>query len=143
MQMSEEEIVIDYKQAKNKKAQVEILADLNACSKEQIIEILKRNGISSKELPRERKKAVAEPEQKEVKQEAVKEKEDKPMVNTEESPFDPLQFILDSIVSESIILQGEILKKEKALEKLTVAIGAIKEAHEILEGEKKQDEEVI
>lgn len=139
MQMSEEEIGLNYRLAKNKKEQIEILADLNLCSKEDIIEILKRDGVSGKELPRKRKKAVADPEQKKV----VKEEEDKPMVNTEESPFDPLQFILDSIVSESIILQGEILQKEKALEKLTVAIGAIKEAHEILEGEKKQDEEVI
>ena len=45
MVMSEYEIVKDYGQAANKAAQIEILADLNLCSPEDIIGILRKNGI--------------------------------------------------------------------------------------------------
>ncbi len=56
MQMSNEEIVKMYRESKNKKAQVEILADLNACGKEKILSILKEGGVSPTEMPRNRKK---------------------------------------------------------------------------------------
>lgn len=56
MQMSENEIVREYSTAKNKGHQVEILAELNLCSKQKIIDILKANGVSQAELPRQRKR---------------------------------------------------------------------------------------
>lgn len=56
MQMREAEIVRDYRQAKNKGHQVGILAELNLCPKEEIINILKANGVSQAELPRQRKR---------------------------------------------------------------------------------------
>lgn len=56
MQMSNADIVKMYREAKDKKAQVEILADLNACEKDKIISILKEGGVPSVELPRNRKK---------------------------------------------------------------------------------------
>lgn len=40
MQMSESEIRRNYKEAKNKKQQISILADLNCCSKEDIENVL-------------------------------------------------------------------------------------------------------
>ena len=43
MQMSEEEIVKSYNGAKNKRTQIGILADLNACSKQDILDILKKH----------------------------------------------------------------------------------------------------
>lgn len=52
MQMSEFEIVFDFKAAKKKREQIGILADMNQCSREQIREILLRNGISEEELPK-------------------------------------------------------------------------------------------
>lgn len=53
--MTESEIVRNYREAKNKREQVNILADLNCCSKEEITEILLNNGVSSQELPKKRK----------------------------------------------------------------------------------------
>lgn len=47
MQMSEKEIVRSYTNAKDKRSQVGILAELNACPKDAIREILERNGISA------------------------------------------------------------------------------------------------
>lgn len=52
MQMSEFEIVFDFKAAKKKREQISILADLNQCSRDKIREILLRNGISEEELPK-------------------------------------------------------------------------------------------
>ena len=45
MNMTEKEIVRNYQQAKNKKQQIEILADLNETSKDIIKDILKDHGI--------------------------------------------------------------------------------------------------
>lgn len=55
MQMTSFDIVKSYREAKDKTKQVRILADLNACSKSEIIEILKSGGVSTKQLPRVRK----------------------------------------------------------------------------------------
>ena len=51
MQMSDFEIVFDFKAAKKKREQIGILAELNQCSRDKIREILLRNGISEAELP--------------------------------------------------------------------------------------------
>lgn len=52
--MTDEEIVRNYREAKNKREQVKILADLNCMSREEIIQILKDGGIKQQELPRNR-----------------------------------------------------------------------------------------
>lgn len=44
MQMTESEICASYRQAKNKNEQVRILADLNLCNKQEIVDILSQNG---------------------------------------------------------------------------------------------------
>lgn len=59
MQMSDSEIVRSYKEAKDKRSQVGVLADLNACSKDYIREILQRNGINA---PKPGRKTTTEPE---------------------------------------------------------------------------------
>lgn len=46
--MSNDEIVVRYRQAKNKGDQVQILAELNACPVERIIGILTANGIDNR-----------------------------------------------------------------------------------------------
>ena len=55
MRMTENEIVRNYREAKNKREQVTILADLNRCCKEEIIDILLKNGVEQRELPQKRK----------------------------------------------------------------------------------------
>lgn len=60
MTMTNGEILRDYRGAKDKKAQVKILAELNACSVQQIKEILISEGVDGRELPKSRKKSVAE-----------------------------------------------------------------------------------
>lgn len=55
MQMSDSEICRSYREAKDKRSQVGVLAELNACSKDYIREILQRNGIDA---PKPGRKAV-------------------------------------------------------------------------------------
>lgn len=54
MQMSNLEIVGRYRRADNKKEQIEILAQLNGCNKEQIKGILIEGGIAESQLPKSR-----------------------------------------------------------------------------------------
>ena len=60
MQMSNREIVNNYKEAKDRTQQVKILADLNCCSIEQIIGILTSNGIDHRCFSGLRRKLNAE-----------------------------------------------------------------------------------
>lgn len=56
MQMTEFEILMSYRQAKEPKEQVKILAELNSTTIEHINEILKSQGVDGRVLPRPRKK---------------------------------------------------------------------------------------
>lgn len=64
MYMSEHEICMDYKNARLKKQQISILAELNLCSKEDIEQILIKNGIEVVK----RKSKAKEPETEEDEQ---------------------------------------------------------------------------
>lgn len=56
MMMTELEIVTTFRHAKYPGKQVAILAELNSCSTEEIKEILLRNGVEQKNLPRKSRK---------------------------------------------------------------------------------------
>lgn len=58
LQMSDTEIVRIYKQAKDKNKQIEILADLNLCEKDDILELLtKNNAITGLKKSKKKRKA--------------------------------------------------------------------------------------
>ena len=61
MQMTNEEIIKSYKEAKDKKKQIKILADLNTCDANIIKEILIEAGEAA---PRVYKRAAKKPEEK-------------------------------------------------------------------------------
>ena len=103
MQLSDSEIVRSYKEAKDKRSQVGVLAELNACSKDYIREILQRNGINA---PKPGRKSTTEPE-------PVKAEEPKKAVLTEmakkavkKEPADPE----DDTPDELLLLATERLK---------------------------------
>lgn len=63
MQMSNEEIVRNYREAKYKAKQLGILAELNACDEQKIKDILTEGGIDYRSFPRsKREKKASEPE---------------------------------------------------------------------------------
>ena len=57
MQMTQQEIVTSFREAKDKKEQIKILSQLNVCSEEEIRSILIKGGIDGRALPRKRRKA--------------------------------------------------------------------------------------
>ena len=60
MQMTNEEIIRDFQQAKRKREQITILAQLNACTEDQIYEILHAAGLNAKR-PKHAAKAPVKP----------------------------------------------------------------------------------
>ena len=55
MYMKDIEIVGSFKRADNQKEQVAILAELNVCEKQEIIEVLKKNGIDTSKVEEQMK----------------------------------------------------------------------------------------
>ncbi len=89
--MTDEEIVRNYREAKNKREQVKILADLNYMSREEIIQILKAGGIKQQELPRNRgektqKKTEEKPEIRTVAERLEEEEREKRKAGKDDVP---------------------------------------------------------
>ena len=61
MNMTREEMLKSYKEAKDKKNQITILADMNLCTKQEIKDELIKAGVPEAELPRFRTKKTQEP----------------------------------------------------------------------------------
>ena len=57
MEMTKNEIFTSWREAKDKKEQVKVLADLNCTTQEHIVEILKEQGADGRLLPHKRKPA--------------------------------------------------------------------------------------
>ena len=55
MVMTDEDILRSWNEAKDRCAQARILADLNVCSVDEIIDILKAQGVDGRQLPRKKK----------------------------------------------------------------------------------------
>lgn len=131
MEMSNEEIVRRYKLAKNKRSQVNILAQLNCCKKDEIIEVLKQEGITDKQLPRaERsdkgKKKSGEPaaEAKETeitapleKQETNSQEEEKNKLNSSTVDVNILIIENDELRNQLALIRLENSKLEQLVKK--------------------------
>ena len=65
MQMTQQEIVTSFREAKDKREQIKILSQLNVCSEEEIRSILIKGGIDGRALPRKKRKEPFELEEKE------------------------------------------------------------------------------
>lgn len=127
MQMSNEEIVRSYREAKDKAKQLGILSELNACDKQKIKDILAEGGIDHRQFPRSRKEKDARPEKAErTKARTAKAKQavqEKP-VNTQcgednptERPEDPKIYIPEIVkqaVTEKMIQVQESMDQNAA-----------------------------
>ena len=129
MQMSNEEIVKNYREAKDKAKQLGILAELNACDEQKIKDILTEGGIDYRSFPRSRKEKAAAPDVKQAKAKPVKEKHaavEKKPVNTQcggdkptkkEEPEDRKIFIPEIVkqaVTEKMIQVQESMDRNAA-----------------------------
>jgi hypothetical protein len=117
MEMNENEIVRSYRESKNKKQQIGILADINCCKPEQIKEILKKNGVDlrggnyrakKEEAPKEDAKAAPPiPERKiEIPEEQiVKDKLPRIVRKTLEEDLDFIEEQLKELIEKKITIK--------------------------------------
>lgn len=71
MQMTDIEIVSRYRRAENKKEQLSILAQLNACDEDDIKKILLQGGLTEEDLPKKRGRKPGNKETKKMPEEKV------------------------------------------------------------------------
>ena len=84
MNMTEKEIVKNYREAKNKKLQIEILADLNVTNKDEIKAILKKHGVDLRGGNyRTKKPAVINQDFEDAVNEMIEQTEHKPLPEIE------------------------------------------------------------
>lgn len=123
MQMTNSEIVGKFNRADDKKKIVQIMADLNGCSREEILDILRMHDIPESELP---KKRGRKPVKKEFEPPVLQEIEKPDQENTEkadagapEVPATPEMPAMPEVVSEFVKDEIERITKEiVALEKI-------------------------
>ena len=116
MEMNENEIVKNYRESKNKKQQIDILADMNCCKPEQIKEILKKNGVDlrggnyrakKEETPKEETMKENVPERKiEIPEEQiVKDKLPRIVRKTLEEDLDFIEEQLKELIEKKITIK--------------------------------------
>lgn len=147
MQMNENEIVRDFRTAKKKREQIGILAELNQCSREQIRDILLRNGINEAELPSKpgRKRAT----ETEVFQQQIKKNHAKPDKFRSGKPETAKEVVPAAEQEEEVVMENtkEILPMEEMLVQIKREIPFVVEClclnriHEIEEVQQKLEEE--
>ena len=119
MQMTKDEILTSFKQAKNPTEQVRILADLNATDVPTIKRILLEGGVDIRKLPRERQKAApAKPKEKaapSILQQLEKERERLQVRKVQ------IAEIVPRLQQEDASLDDKLAAVDKALEVLAVA----------------------
>lgn len=119
MQMTKDEILTSFKQAKNPADQVRILADLNATDVPTIKRILLEGGVDIRKLPRERQKAApAKPKEKaapSILQQLEKERERLQVRKVQ------IAEIVPKLQQEDASLDAKLAAVDKALEVLAVA----------------------
>lgn len=140
--MTPGEIVTRYRQAKDKRGQIKILSQLNACPSEEIKQVLVENGVEMSDLPVLRKKWTVQEEDrlrqlaaegltceqigKEVKrtEKAVREKAERMHVWVEEEPpelEEKLQAALEHAAAEQakkVLEEAEAMNKESEIPEL-------------------------
>ena len=119
LQMTVGEIVRSYREAKNKAAQVQILADLNMCSKEAIRRVLVEGGLDPRQLPRApRKKPPTYTAGESLREQRKKEAADRKAAEAaalSDVTKEALFFYKETLVREAAGLKAEYDEKIAAL----------------------------
>lgn len=113
MYMSESEIIGKFRKADNKNEMLQILADLNGCSKSDIKSYLLEHGVSEDDFPKRGRKTNSK-ERKETKSNAAKE-EIKKSVKEEVPHMEPVKTVAQ-LMEMSELTQEEQSNVDRALE---------------------------
>ena len=112
MQMTEGEILRSYREAKNPKEQIKVLAELNAVPEYRIVDILKKQGVDGRVLPHPRRPK----------------KQEAPIVSAAEHVeviMTALQYYKQSVMDE---IEAEVNKAEAKFTRIEAALAFIREA---------------
>ena len=137
--MTELEVVSMYRQAKNKTKQVAILAQLNACTSQDIIDVLIAHGVDRRSLPRNRsgnKTKSTEPNKEEYTPETPPPSPE-PTESLEETHGDTTEINVDnrgtnyestiqyiqSLLAERDSLEEQLIEIENKLHSISVLCG--------------------
>lgn len=126
MNMTENEIVRQYKEGKNQGQQIKILADMNLCEKEEIEKILIDNGCDIPEPnPKRKQKNTSTKEKENIPEEESQEKNPH-AAGTKESGFRVPEKVKELVNAKMVRLQeaidacqGKIKEYEAELEELS------------------------
>ena len=120
MEMTDEEIVYRYRNASIRNRQIQILADLNGCTKDDIMEVLIRKGeeLPTRKYPRRDKPTV---ELKNLKEEQTEEKEPEKTDNVQVPEFIAKVLILRMDELDGMIGDIDRQKKEYEHEYIEIA----------------------
>lgn len=141
--MTHDEIVRNYREAKDKKKQIGILADLNECNEEKIISILKENGVNHRELPRTKKGEDKTSEKNEMNalEEAMSE-----VITEQKGEIDNLKGLIQTLQDEvggyQVIEQDLSVKIQAAEERVRELEDMLADANAALESTEHQLDEV-
>lgn len=128
MQMKNDEIVMRYRQAKNKGDQVQILAELNNCPVERIIGILTTAGIDNRcfnklraklekyEQPAEEPESIEPPKSSEPAEDAADKQQPKESYYCEEL-FEPIRKEVAALMDKRRSIYAELCKVDAELAK--------------------------
>ena len=140
MMMTELEIVSTFRQAKYPGKQVEILAQLNGCTTEEIKEILLRNGVEQKNLPRKSRKMRQAEMDALVRESAVETKEVPVEVPVEVQPTLIVPDALDLVREQEAVIEleyselcAQVEELSARMTKAAMRLNDIRTAREALE----------
>lgn len=127
MQMTNNEILANFRQAKDKKEQLKILADLNCCTQEEIRQKLLEAGCDEKEIPT---KAKPKPKETYVPPKVeVKKTEGRNLSKSGDIILEALQLMRNDIVSRMARAEEEfaayIKDQMQRLERIDEIVGGI------------------
>lgn len=123
MDMKPDEIVVRYRQAKHKAEQIKILADLNACTVDDIIRVLVNHGDyapralnkvrgDAKKLPKMAEPTTEEPEET---AEEVQQAEPEPTIKPIETPIDNALSVIKKQIDEINVEISALNRRKQAI----------------------------
>ncbi len=117
MQMTDDEIIVSYRQAKNRGEQIKILSELNACTVDEICTILKAGGVDGREIGGVRR-GLKKPEPKKISTATVSE-----ITGKAPADFTGVRGRIRYLLEQRKLIDDELAEIAQQLHELTEEIG--------------------
>jgi len=119
MQMTNDEIIMSYRQAKNRGEQIRILSELNECTVDEICTILKAGGIDGREIGGARR-GLKKPEPKKINTATFSE-----ITGKAPADFTGVRGRIRYLLEQRKLIDDELAEIAQQLHELTEEIGEV------------------